>query len=171
VRHVRAVMRLFSHRTSLLRSRCLKACRAELLAGDRQVARPIRHPAAKYGAQPPSSMTPYKWASGMITGAIVVFACGNKAEIKNVNKDGGKARRGRSQARLPSRRRTGRDLAHPHGRGRWPQTGQASRPARRCRSACSASSVTTTAGASSHPRSLADRPPATAEAIPCSGPT
>jgi hypothetical protein len=40
---------------------------------------------------PIEKVSSVQWASGMVTGTITVFASGNKAEIKNVNKDDGKA--------------------------------------------------------------------------------
>ncbi len=39
---------------------------------------------------PYSKVSSVSWNSGMMLGTIVVFASGNKAEIKNVNKDDGK---------------------------------------------------------------------------------
>ena len=40
---------------------------------------------------PYSKISSVSWQSGVLMGTIVVFASGNKAEIKNVNKDDGKA--------------------------------------------------------------------------------
>jgi hypothetical protein len=39
---------------------------------------------------PIEKVSSVQWSSGMLTGTIVVFASGNKSEIKNVNKDDGK---------------------------------------------------------------------------------
>jgi Bacterial PH domain/Short C-terminal domain len=40
---------------------------------------------------PLEKVSSVQWSSGMVTGTITIFASGNKAEIKNVNKDDGKA--------------------------------------------------------------------------------
>jgi hypothetical protein len=40
---------------------------------------------------PLDKVSSVQWATGMMTGTVTVFASGNKAEIKNVNKDDGKA--------------------------------------------------------------------------------
>jgi hypothetical protein len=40
---------------------------------------------------PLEKVSSVQWSSGMMTGTITIFASGNKAEIKNVNKDDGKA--------------------------------------------------------------------------------
>jgi len=40
---------------------------------------------------PLSKVSSIQWSSGMTMGTVVVFASGNKAEIKNVQKDDGKA--------------------------------------------------------------------------------
>jgi hypothetical protein len=39
---------------------------------------------------PLDKISSVQWSSGIVTGTITIFASGNKAEIKNVNKDGGK---------------------------------------------------------------------------------
>jgi len=39
---------------------------------------------------PLEKVSSVKWSSGLMMGSITVFASGNKAEIKNVNKDDGK---------------------------------------------------------------------------------
>jgi hypothetical protein len=39
---------------------------------------------------PIDKVSSVQWSSGMVLGAIVIFASGNKAEIKNVGKDDGK---------------------------------------------------------------------------------
>lgn len=40
---------------------------------------------------PLDKISSVQWGSGFTTGSITIFASGNKAEIKNVNKDDGKA--------------------------------------------------------------------------------
>jgi hypothetical protein len=40
---------------------------------------------------PLEKVSSVQWSSGMVTGTVTIFASGNKAEIKNVNKDDGKA--------------------------------------------------------------------------------
>jgi hypothetical protein len=39
---------------------------------------------------PIDKVSSVQWTSGMMMGSIVIFASGNKSEIKNVNKDDGK---------------------------------------------------------------------------------
>ncbi len=39
---------------------------------------------------PLDKVSSVQWSSGMMTGSIIIFASGNKSEIKNVNKDDGK---------------------------------------------------------------------------------
>jgi hypothetical protein len=39
---------------------------------------------------PMEKVSSVEWTSGMMLGSIVIFASGNKSEIKNVNKDDGK---------------------------------------------------------------------------------
>ncbi|MDP9418939.1 MAG: PH domain-containing protein, partial [Actinomycetota bacterium] len=39
---------------------------------------------------PIDKVSSVQWSSGLILGAITIFASGNKTEIKNVNKDDGK---------------------------------------------------------------------------------
>lgn len=55
---------------------------------------------------PLEKVSSVQWTSGMLSGTLTIYASGNKAEIKNVSKNGGKALADIIRARLSSRHST-----------------------------------------------------------------
>ena len=54
---------------------------------------------------PMEKISSVQWSSGMLNGTLTVFASGNKAEIKAMNKNDGSRSQTRSESVFPARRR------------------------------------------------------------------
>ncbi|MBF5082411.1 PH domain-containing protein [Quadrisphaera sp. INWT6] len=62
---------------------------------------------------PMDKVSSVQWSSGMVTGTITIFASGNKAEIKSVNKDDGKRIVDTIRARLAAPKASASTVAAP----------------------------------------------------------